>query len=960
MIRDILEIVWNFIKSRVFILSLICAGLFAILIVRVFNLQVVNSDNYAMGYTQMSEKIRYSTGTRGNIYDADGNLLAYNEPIYSVVMEDKLDSGETKSDDLNAIIYKTITLIEKYGDEIIMDFPLVMDETGNVSFSSEISEGTRLRFLKDIYGTEELDTEEKKLSEASATEVFEYLCGEIKYDIDKELYTDEDAIKIIMIRFNLSLNAYQKYITTTIAKNVSTETVAAIYENAADIPGVTIAEDTKRVYNNSFYYSLIIGYTGKITEEQMVSFNEEIDDETNKYVLSDIVGKNGIEAQMELTLSGNKGYEKVFVDNTGKVTSINESKNATAGNDVYLTIKSDYQIGIYHLLEQNLANILVNNIVNRTLSQKDKDDWKIHIKDVYFQMINNNVVKLEHFNDANSTQNEKSVYNTMIARKENIVVEIKEELYNDNAKPLKDLSEEKNAYYTYIFNMLSDESYGNNVIPKSYLTTDDAVYAEWMRDNLSLRDILLHCVSSNYVDLSKLDIDSNYADSEAVYEAIVNFISEKIQESDKQFTKLVYKYLIESDKISGKQICLLLFDQNVLEFDSNTYNRLAQGSISPYDFMISQIKALKITPAQIALTPCSASVTLVDVDTGDVLAMVSYPSYDNNVFSGSIDYKYWTELSEDLSSPLYSRATKMRTAPGSTFKPLTAIAGMEEGIITSTSLIKTEGIFTKVTPSPKCWYYPRAHGSINVTKAIQVSCNCFFYEIGYSLACKGTGIYNEAKGLETLEKYGEMVGLTERSGVEVEEYAPLFSDTNPVVSAIGQGTHSFTGVQLARYVNTLAGDGLNRELTLVKDIVNYQGDSIGIPEKEAVQMDVSQNSIATAKKGMEAAGNSYTLLKATGYKVAAKSGTAQENANMPDHATLIAYAPYDNPEISMSVVVQYGYTSTYSIKIGSEVARFYYGEYTLDQILAGTSDGPYIEKTEEAQPVENTVQDAPQ
>ena len=954
MIRDILEIVWNFIRSRVFILSLLCAGLFTILIVRVFNLQVVNSDDFAMGYTQMSEKTRYSTGTRGNIYDADGNLLAYNEPIYSVTMEDKLESGETKSDELNAIIHKTITLVEKYNDEIIMDFPIVMDEFGRLSYSTEISERTRLRFLKDIYGTEELDTEERKLSQSTATEVFDYLCGVKKYDVDMELYSRKDAIKIIMVRYNLSLNAYQKYISTTIAKNVSQETVAAIYENAADIPGVTISEDTKRVYNNSFYYSLIVGYTGKITEEQMVSFNEQIEDDTNKYVLNDIVGKNGIEAQLELTLSGNKGYEKVFVDNTGKVINVSESKAATAGEDVYLTIKSDYQIGIYHLIEQNLANILVNNIVNRTLTEKDKEEWKIHIKDVYFQMINNNVVKLEHFNDADSTQNEKSVYNTMIARKENIVVEIKEELYNDNAKPLKDLSEEKNAYYTYIFNMLSDESYGNNVIPKSYLTTDDAVYAEWMRDNLSLRDILLHCVSSNYVDLSKLDIDSNYADSEAVYEAIVNFISEKIQESDKQFTKLVYKYLIESDKISGKQICLLLFDQNVLEFDSNTYNRLAQGSISPYDFMISQIKALKITPAQIALTPCSASVTLVDVDTGDVLAMVSYPSYDNNVFSGSIDYKYWTELSEDLSSPLYSRATKMRTAPGSTFKPLTAIAGMEEGIITSTSHIYTEGIFTKVTPSPKCWYYPSRHGSINVTRAIQVSCNCFFYEIGYSLACKGTGIYNEAKGLETLEKYGEMVGLTERSGVEVEEYAPLFSDTNPVVSAIGQGTHSFTGVQLARYVNTLAGDGLNRELTLVKDIVNYQGDSIGTPEKEAVQMDVSQNSIATAKKGMEAAGNSYTLLKATGYKVAAKSGTAQENANMPDHATLIAYAPYDNPEISMSVVVQYGYTSTYSIKIGSEVARFYYGEYTLEQILAGTSDGPYIEKVEENAPVENT------
>lgn len=952
MIRDILEIVWNFIRSRVFILSLLCAGLFTILIVRVFNLQVVNSGNYVMGYTQMSEKTRYYTGTRGNIYDADGNLLAYNEPIYSVVMEDKLDSGETKSDDLNAIIHKTVSLIEKYDDEIIMDFPLVVDEYGRIVFSTEISERTKLRFLKDIYGTEELDTEEQKLSESTAQEVFDFLCGEIKYNIDMELYTEVDALKIAMIRFNLSLNAYQKYITTTIAKDVSEKTVAAIYENAADIPGVTIAEDTRRVYNNSFYYSLILGYTGKITEDQMIEFNEQIDDDTNKYVISDIVGKNGIEAQMELTLSGKKGYEKVFVDNTGKVISVNDSQSATAGNDVYLTIKSDYQIGIYHLLEQNLANILVENIVNRTLTEKDKEEWKIHIKDVYFQMINNNVVKLEKFNDSDASQNEKKVYNTMISRKEGIIAEIKEELYNDEAKKLKNLTEEKNSYYTYIFNMLSDESYGNNVIPKSNLTTEDEVYAEWMRDNLSLRQILLHCVSSNFVDLSKLDLDNNYADSEAVYDALVKYIEEKIQESDKQFTKLIYKYLIEADKITGKQVCLLLFDQGVLDFNSNTYNRLSQGSLSAYDFMISQIKELNITPAQIALTPCSASVTLVDVNTGDVLAMVSYPSYDNNVFSGSIDYEYWTELSEDLSSPLYSRATKMRTAPGSTFKPLSAIVGMEEGIISANTLIKTEGIFTKVTPSPKCWYYPRKHGSINVTKAIQVSCNCFFYEIGYSLACKGTGIYNENKGLETLRKYGEMVGLTERSGVEVEEYAPLFSDTNPVVSAIGQGTHSFTGVQLARYVNTLAGNGLNRELTLVKNIKNYEGENLPLAEKEAIQMDVSQNSINTAKKGMESAGNSYTLLKATGYKIAAKSGTAQENANMPDHATLIAYAPYDNPEISMSIVVQNGYTSNYSIKIGSEVARFYYGEYTLEQILAGTSDGPYVETADENGPAQ--------
>ena len=154
MIREILELVFNFIKSRVFILAVIVIGLFSILVARVFELQIVNSEDYAIGYTQMSEKTRYYTGTRGNIYDADGNLLAYNEPVYSVTMEDTIDSGQTKSATLNAIIYKTISIIEKYGDSILMDFALVIDEGGNVSFSTEISNSARLRFLKDIYGTE--------------------------------------------------------------------------------------------------------------------------------------------------------------------------------------------------------------------------------------------------------------------------------------------------------------------------------------------------------------------------------------------------------------------------------------------------------------------------------------------------------------------------------------------------------------------------------------------------------------------------------------------------------------------------------------------------------------------------------------------------------------------------------------------------------------------------------------
>ena len=936
MVLEILEMFFNFIKSRVFIAFILIAAMFSILVYRVFEIQIVNADEYIEKYSQKTEKTRYYNTTRGNIYDTNGKLLAYNESVYSVVIEDTLDSSVYKSDRMNQIINTTVNIIEKNGDSIDTDFPIEYAD-GNVVWSQSISEKSRQRFLKDIFGTETLDTEEKKLSETTAEEAFSYLSGEEKYDVDRELYSKREAFHIIMIRYNLSLNAYQKYISTTIATDVSEKTMAAIYESADTIPGVNISQTTKRIYNDSIYFAHIIGYTGKISDEQMTELNGKITDDNNKYALNDIVGKTGVEASMELELSGNKGYDRVIVDTTGKVLSVIDEKTGVAGNDIYLTIDSDLQKGIYHLIEEQLASILADKIVNRALTEKDKTNWMIPIKDVYFQIINN-ITDIEKFNIDGASENERSIYGILSSKKEAVLADIRNELYNSEAAPLGSLSAEYNEYYTFIFNMLSDSSYNVNLVPKSRIDTNDEQYREWMRDGLSLRDILLHAIDMNWVDTSKLNVDTSYIDRETIYNSLIDYIMNYLLEN-KSFEKLLYKYLIELGTISGGQVCRLLYDQGILEYDAVTYSNLAAGTASPYDFIISRIKSLELTPAMIALEPCSATVTVVESGTSNVLAMVSYPSYDNNYFSGSIDYDTWTALSEDLSSPLFDRATKMRTAPGSTFKPLAAIAGLEMGVITPSTYITCSGQFNTIEPPPKCWIYPGRHGALDVVGGIKNSCNVFFYEVGYKLSTMN-GSYDEQAGLANLKKYGEMVGLTEKSGVELEEYAPLFSTINPVPSSIGQGSHSYTGVQLARYVNTIASNGTNYELTLIKDIKSINGESEPLPEKKVTQIDVSQTSISLVKEGMQQAASTYGGIWNLSYSVGGKTGTAQESANSPDHAIMIAFAPYENPEVSVSVMIQNGYSSSYASLLMGDVLEYYFGNVTLEQILGGNADGP--------------------
>lgn len=940
LVKEFFEYILSILKSRLFVLGIIVVLLFSVLMIRIFNVQIVNGEYYLENYIQMAEREVLTSGTRGIIYDRNGEVLAYNKLAYAIEIEDDIsDSTENKDKKLNEIISETINIITSNGDTLINDFPIILNTNNEFEFSVS-SDNERLRFLRDIYGKKsisELDTKKETLSTSTADDVMKYLCGEKMFDISDE-YDKAEQIKIAMVRYNLSLNRFQKYISTKIASNVSEETVAAIYEAQAELKGVTVSEETVRVYNDSVYFAHILGYTGTISEDQLAELNSD----GGSYISSDVVGKSGIEKEMESYLQGTKGKSTIFVDNTGRILENVSKTDAKAGNDVYLTLDAKLQKAGYTILEQKLAGILYSKIVNYDVTpSEDMKTIPIPVKDVYYQIINNNVVDLNKFGLESASDNEKNIYAKFAAKQSGVINWVYSELTTDTPEALSALPEENNTYLSYIYTKLADTE---GIINKKAIDSEDETYQKWTNETISLRGFLLYAISKNWINTSKIFDSSEvkYSDTDEIYNKLVEHIYNSLP-TDTGFSKKIYYYLIYSGSISGNQVCMLLYDQNVLEYDEAAYTALRSGS-SAFEFIREQIKQIKITPAQLALDPCSGSLVVTDTNSGDVLALVTYPSYDNNKLSGSVDAVYWKQLNSDLSLPLYNRATQTRTAPGSTFKMLSAITGLEEGYLTPGRTITDLGEFKKITPSPKCWRYPGNHGSINVSQALEHSCNYFFYEVGYELSIDEHGGFSSDLGLSKLKKYGVQLGLTTKSGVEIEENEPLFSTDNSVRSAIGQGSNSFANIQLARYVNTVANSGHNYQLTLLNKVIDTDGNLIKQYEPTLTNTtNFSQSTWDAVHYGMRlviTGGTAKGTFNGFQINVAGKSGTAQENKLRSNHSVFVAYAPYENPEIALSVLIPNGESSGYTAEVVRDTIKYYYGLTTDEELYGGIASIP--------------------
>lgn len=927
--------------SREFVLILAIFLCFGTLIHRLFTLQIVNGASYLENFQLKVRKERSIPATRGNIYDRNGKLLAYNELAYSVTIEDVYESGRTKNRDINETIYRVIKMIERGGDEIISDFYIYLDSSGNYQFN--VSDTTLLRFLADIYGRTETGKLEYKERTASPDEVIAYLCSSDKYGVGTyttdeegtlqftpcEGYTKKEILQILTIRFALSANSYQKYIATTIATDVGTETVAIVSEHAQELDGVSIAEDTVRKYEDSVYFSHIIGYTGKIPSEKFSEYTAR----DASYALNDQVGLSGIESSMEDKLRGKKGSEVIYVDKFGKVIESTDYVESTAGDDIYLTIDYDLQAAAYNILEQKIAGIVASRIRNiKEYIPKENSgsaDILIAIYDVYNALIENSTIDISHFSESDAKETEKSVYEKYTSQKALILDRLREELLVTKT-PYDRLSTEYQVYMLYIVKILDD----NNVKLVNEIDTSDEVYLAWHQDeNIALEEYLRYCIAMRWIDVTKLNLDNDYADSEEVYQTLVDYIIKKL-ENDPTFEKRIYKYMIKGDLISGREICQILCEQRIVSVDSETENKLYNGSISAYQFMLDRILNLDITPAQLALEPCSGSMVVTDVNTGDTLALVSYPGYDTNKLANSVDAEYFAKLMNDEAKPMYSRATQEKTAPGSTFKMVSATAGLLEGVITLTTPLLCKGPFEKITPSPDCWYRS-GHGNLNVVGAIQNSCNNFFYEVGYRLGSLGDS-YDSKRGTDTLAQYTDLYGLTEPSGLEIEESTPEIASQDAVRAMIGQDNSNYTTAGLARYVTAVANSGICYDLTLVDKITDHNGnllDDNNANIRNRIQMDESYwNAIHLGMRRVVEDMSYYTDF---GVEVAGKTGTAQQSDRHPNHALFVSYAPYTNPEISVTVRIVNGYSSTYAAETAKNFYAYYYKLDEEENIITG-------------------------
>ena len=291
--------------------------------------------------------------------------------------------------------------------------------------------------------------------------------------------------------------------------------------------------------------------------------------------------------------------------------------------------------------------------------------------------------------------------------------------------------------------------------------------------------------------------------------------------------------------------------------------------------------------------------------------------------------------------------TQENLAPGSTFKPIVAIAGMEEGVITPSSIIYGAGQFTEITPSPTCWIfnqYGGHHGNETVVTAIRDSCNYFIYEVGYRLAGGRTlGGYNVDKGLAALEKYARMFGLGDKSGLELSEYEPQISDEDAVRSAIGQGTNAFSLSHIGRYVAAVANRGSVFNLTLLDRLESADGELIEDYEPELYnQVEIADSSWNAVQQGMRLVAEDTTSLNALsglGLNVAGKTGTAQQSRSHPNHALFIGFAPYEDPEIAVAVRIANGYTSANTAEVAADLFKYYYNLVDEEEVLTGTASG---------------------
>ncbi len=695
------------VNFRFNIVTILAYAIGIVLIVQLFNLQVINGESYREQSNTRLSRVSTIKAARGSILDRSGNELA------GVKTENNIEIYKTNisNDELNEAALNLVNLMNQYQISYTDNFPISINP-----FTFTISGDELSKFKKKF-----------KIEENADAETVFYKVKD-KYQIKND--NIEDIRKIIAIRYIITTTGYSATKSITIATNVSDEVVAQISERNSDFPGISIETKAARTYLAGSMAAHVIGYTGKIKEEEYKANKDDYD-------IDDIIGKTGIEYVFEKYLKGTDGEKQKEMAVDGTITGEYVSKNAIAGSDVVLTIDSNLQ----KTTEESLENC-INKIKNGGFSQR---------------------------------------------------------------------------------------------------------------------------------------------------------------------------------------------------YD-------AQGGAA----------------------------VVMNVNTGEVLATASYPTYEPQWFVGGISQENWAYLRDDTRHPQLNKAIQSTYAPGSTFKMVTAIAGLETGVITTKEKINDTGIYKKYNSEWKCWYYTsyhRGHGYQNVTQALQHSCNYFFYETG------------DRMGIDNLSKYALHFGLGNKTGIELpneksgaaaskETYAKIRNGAtmgpgDTLNASIGQGDNNFTPMQIAKYISSIANSGTVVNPTIIKSVLNsdgtevskdeirkYTNEKLGIVDTDD-GITISDESIEVAKEGMrmaasEAGGTAYNIFKNFNIEVAGKTGSAEagKDSNGKDlvNAWFVCFAPFDNPEVAVVVMIENGGHGNYAAEVARDVLIQYFGMNESTEVDESMEATPFVEQ----------------
>ena len=416
---------------------------------------------------------------------------------------------------------------------------------------------------------------------------------------------------------------------------------------------------------------------------------------------------------------------------------------------------------------------------------------------------------------------------------------------------------------------------------------------------------------------------------------------------------------IAEEAISGSDV-ILTIDANLQQVTENTLKASIQS--------IASSEGVEVT---------GASAVVMKVKTGEVLAMASYPDFEPSDFVNGISTEKWNYYTKESESsyaknhPFLNRAISSTSSPGSTYKMVTAIAGLETGKITTTEKINDVGIYRYYKDyQPKCWIYSsygRGHGYLNVTDAIVHSCNYFFYEVGNRV------------GIENLAKYTKALGLGKKTGIELlgeeagyvaspetsKKLGQVWNGGDTLPAAIGQGNNSFTPLQMAKYTSMLANGGNDIDVTIIKSVIDADGKEIpkqeleeylknrlGIEEDNSQKVTFNQTNLNAVLEGMrgvttESGGTAYSIFKNFNIEVGGKTGSAQTgrkdaNGKNITNAWFVGFAPFDEPEIAIVVMIENGQHGSAAAVPARDIIAEYFG-MNANKVTEDMSAKPTIE-----------------